>query len=319
MFPFDDNGNFVGEDNSDGVFPHRRLETLEELPNIQEEKPSRLLQINEDATSIRLIDTCGNPFSYVALSYCWGKDDGGDWKTTTHTLRSHTQHGLASKYLPLTLQHSLTITRRLGFSYIWIDALCIIQDSSEDWAREATKMAGVYFGSVLTIAASAAHSWSDGCFNQHSTRIIERGLYSDSWVVVESELSTGQSSRFLVHDSPLAKRGWTFQEHRLPRRTLYYTAEQLFWECQHCRRSEDNFPIQQNLGKHPILDTKRLTSDGVATLWYLGVVEDYSRRALTFSKDRLVAVSALAKATYFRRPQPYIAGLWRDSMMDGLM
>ncbi|KAF2818854.1 HET-domain-containing protein, partial [Ophiobolus disseminans] len=297
-------------------------------PGIRDEVPSRLVQINEDATHLRLIETHGHSFPYVALSYCWGKDDGGEWKTTTRTLKSHADIGLRSDCLPLTLQHSLTITVRLGLMHIWIDALCIVQDSNEDWAKEAAKMGGVYFGSTLTIAASGASSWSDGCFNQNSRRVVERGPYSDCVAAVDSELSTGENSRLylsgiaydsLVHGSPLATRGWTFQEHHLPQRTLYYTSEQLFWECQHRRCSEDNFPIQQDLRKHPVLASKPLSSDAVAELWYLGIVEDYSRRNLSFASDKLVAVSALAKTTYLRRPQPYIAGLWRDSIVHGLM
>ena len=356
LCPFDDNGIFLPDNGQSGTtysFDESRIAM--ELPNIQEELPSRLLEISDDATHVRIVETHSHEYRYVALSYCWGKDDGGDWKTTTRTFVNHSTVGVSAECLPLTLQHSITITRRLGLSHIWIDALCIVQDSSEDWAKEATKMAGVYFGSVLTIAASGARSWSDGCFNQHSRRVIERGPDSGCMVVVNSELSTGEISRLyvlstdalrfgentdtyyhgiweryhrqlsglaystLVHGSPLATRGWTFQEHQLPRRTLYYTSEQLFWECQHCRRSEDNFPIQQDLRKHPVLDSKPLTSDAVAELWYLGIVEDYSRRNLTFTKDKLVAVSALAKATYLRRPQPYIAGLWRDSIMHGIM
>ncbi|KAH7084385.1 heterokaryon incompatibility protein-domain-containing protein, partial [Paraphoma chrysanthemicola] len=318
LFPFADNGTFITESLSS------RDNGLDS--DVSFETPSRLLEIKDDATSIKLVETNGREIPYAALSYCWGKDDVGGWKTTMATLGSHKTVGLNVSLLPKTLQHSLRITRSLDISYIWIDALCIIQDSSEDWAKEAAKMAGVYFGSVVTIAASGARSWADGCFNKNSRRVFERGSYSNytntyfhgAWERYHGIFS-GVAYSGLVLDSPLAKRGWTFQEHRLPRRTLYFTSDQLFWECQHCRMGEDNFPMKQKLGGHPILDSKHLTSDEAARLWYLGVVEDYSRRQLTYATDKLVAVSALAKSAHQRRPQPYIAGLWKDSILHGLM
>jgi hypothetical protein len=33
---------------------------------------------------------------------------------------------------PQTLKDAVYVTRRLGIRYLWIDALCIIQDSPED-------------------------------------------------------------------------------------------------------------------------------------------------------------------------------------------
>jgi hypothetical protein len=336
-------------------FSYRELTPSVELPNIKDEMPSRLLEIKKGGKSVRLIVTGSKRLEYVALSYCWGKDDGGEWKTTTQTVITHMNQGLPCKYLPRTLRHAVKITRRLGFSYIWIDALCIIQDSAKDWGREATKMAGVYFNSVLTIAASAARSWSRGCSNERSLQFHEREAHSDAWEAVESELSTGEHSRLyilsadalrvgehenlyyidswetyhhhlsgaafeaMVENSPLAKRGWTFQEHQLSRRTLYYTSEQLYWECEHCRCAEDNFPLPQDLRTHPVLESSPLDWNDAAQLWYLRLVPEYSKRVLSFGKDKLIAVSALAKAMYLKRPRPYIAGLWRDSVIDGLM
>ena len=66
--------------------------------------------------------------------------------------------------LSQTYQDAIAITRLLGLRYLWIDSLCIIQDSVVDWQTEAAKMGGIFKSSLCTIAASSASSSSEGCF-----------------------------------------------------------------------------------------------------------------------------------------------------------
>ena len=66
--------------------------------------------------------------------------------------------------LPRTIPDSITVTRALGYSYLWVDSLCIIQDSTEDWAAESVKMGGIYRRAVLTIAALHASGNHEGLF-----------------------------------------------------------------------------------------------------------------------------------------------------------
>lgn len=54
-------------------------------------------------------------------------------------------------------------------------------------------------------------------------------------------------------------------------------------------------------------------------MWYERVIEDYTRRQLTYENDKLVAISALARATYLNRHIDYVAGLWRDCIVPGLL
>lgn len=66
--------------------------------------------------------------------------------------------------LPQRLRDAITITKWPGFRYLWIDALCILQDSKEDWEKEVAVMGKVYLNAVFTIAASAASNSSQGFF-----------------------------------------------------------------------------------------------------------------------------------------------------------
>lgn len=326
-----------------GVGLMTRRETGEEDPQDQHpqafeaERPTRLIRIGREGGEMtaHLVDTEDNSYEYVALSYCWGKQapgEGRSWQLTeANNIPHHKSINLSS--IPPTCSDAVLIAWKLGYSYIWIDALCIVQDSHSDWAREAAKMGAIYRGSQLTIAISGSESAKLGAFNKKSQTATEMEDFTNL-VTVESKLPDGRPTRLYfvtqgsdvpdmydaeVGSGPLSKRGWTFQEHVLPQRTLYYTAKQLFWECTHCRLSEDNFPQIQQVRAYPITDFEyTLRSEDVASFWYSGAVQEYTRRKLTFAKDKLVAISALAKPTYLNRQQDYVAGIWRDSMILGL-
>ncbi|KAN0096769.1 Heterokaryon incompatibility protein (HET) domain containing protein [Hyaloscypha variabilis] len=78
--------------------------------------------------------------------------------------------------LPKTFQDAISITRELGLRYIWIDSLCIIQDSPEDWEKEASLMHTVYKNAYCTVAASASRDGSGGCFVQGPYAPIQAGF-----------------------------------------------------------------------------------------------------------------------------------------------
>jgi Heterokaryon incompatibility protein (HET) len=104
---------------------------------------------------------------YVALSYRWGESN--HLTTTTGTLRERCEC-IPLMDMPRTLQEAVTVTRRLGIRYIWIDALCIIQDDQNDWSREAAKMGEIYLNAYCTIAAHAAGHADDGFLEQSLNR-----------------------------------------------------------------------------------------------------------------------------------------------------
>ena len=73
--------------------------------------------------------------------------------------------------LSKTNRDAILITRRFGIKYLWIDSLCIAQDSEEDWIKESKNMCNVYSNSICNIAASSAQDGRHGC-------IIDRDLTS---------------------------------------------------------------------------------------------------------------------------------------------
>jgi hypothetical protein len=144
-----------------------------------------------------------------------------------------------------TFQDAIIITREFGIDYLWIDSLCIVQDDSEDWARESSSMAGVYGSSTLNIAASGASDGSIGCFFRREETWkcqVELSFYDRrSLVDVVPRLMYERSLAAM----PLSKRGWALQERVLPPRTLYFTSTEVFWECHQktaCETFPDEFP-----------------------------------------------------------------------------
>ncbi|KAF2178693.1 HET-domain-containing protein, partial [Zopfia rhizophila CBS 207.26] len=118
-------------------------------------QPRRLIHLPSNSAVARLIDipNCPAPH-YVALSYCWGLVSD-NLQTTAQKLQVM-KEGITDRKLPLTLKHVFDLTRALGVEYLWIDALCIIQDDKEDWATESQKMGPIYSDAYLTLSATSS-------------------------------------------------------------------------------------------------------------------------------------------------------------------
>ncbi|CAN9341952.1 unnamed protein product [Alternaria sp. RS040] len=302
-------------------------------------RPTRLLEIHRHHGSdlpgftVKLINTYGGAYPYAALSYCWGNQTG-IWLTKTNTIEQHLR-GIERSSLPATINDAVDIVAALGIGYLWVDALCIIQDSEDDWKVESAKMGEIYQGGLLTIVASKSASSDDGCFNTNgahgrtvfSDYINVQGrlkddsasnLYFEKFINSVIELKTGRFG-IDIQGSPLSQRAWTYQEQVLSSRILYFAESQLYWECDHCRLSEDNSPQAHAEREYPVLTfSNSSTTESTENNWFRSAVQTYSERQLTYQRDKLTAISAVAKATYLIRRVAYVAGLWEDSIIRGL-
>lgn len=117
--------------------------------------------------------------------------------------------------LPLTFKHAIEITKRLGYRYLWIDSLCIVQDSPEDWKTESLTMTTVYRNSTLTISALWGSDSHTGCFVKRSPfaifpcRIVKTSRY-EFFALPSGQLNSSSDSC-----GPLLKRAWVLQERLL--------------------------------------------------------------------------------------------------------
>ena len=122
--------------------------------------PTRVLDLGSVETDglVKLCISRGKVAPYLALSYCWGGPQPA--VLTTSTLDTYVLGVPVTSY-PQTIKDAILVCRKLGFQYLWIDALCIIQDSSEDKAHEILKMGLIYSNAMLTSSATSATGVND--------------------------------------------------------------------------------------------------------------------------------------------------------------
>jgi Heterokaryon incompatibility protein (HET) len=290
--------------------------------------PSRLLSIGEiEDEHLRLIEP-GDHVAWVCLTHRWGGK-----VPACLTMRSNYQEQLdciAWEKLPRTFQDAVSFTRRLGHQYIWIDTICIVQDDDEDWRRESSRMADYYSGAVLTIAATNSLDCDSGLFNQVPVPSIRIQFSGDlqSTIYIRRKL-THRLQRYegtrQLDELPTLHRAWVYQERLLSRRILHFSNQELQWECR--ENSECDCGFTKPTEVDPKIDQQRITRlrqnrptfDRLHLLnRWMRVVEEYSPLQLTYSRDKLPALSGLAKvfaALFGIGESDYYAGLWHTHIL----
>ena len=173
---------------------------------------------------------------YATLSHCWGSHH--TCITTTANINRHSR-GIAWTEVPLTWRQIIQYCLKLDISYLWIDALCIIQDDAEDWQEESAKMADIYQNSFLTLAATASSSDATGCFTEHNEDMdtgafaLKSGPRGLPVIMVRRAHKhwTLPPTPASQQDYPLLARGWVFQEILLSPRVIHFGRHELIWEC----------------------------------------------------------------------------------------
>ena len=215
--------------------------------------PTRVVNVGSPEQQPFLWETNGKSGRYVALSHCWGK---GDVVTTVADNLEDNKNSLPLESLPKTFQDAIVITRRLGFKFIWIDSLCIIQDSTPDWEFEAARMDQVYRNAFLTIAATSAADGQDGCFvpksrwRESATVKVQNGQGETVTVSIRELSDKLHDVAKGFRNEPLSTRAWVLQESILSTRSLLYTRSELFFQCNcdlYCECGE--WPLQKSYAK----------------------------------------------------------------------
>lgn len=304
--------------------------------------PTRLLEVvtrpnspnpDEPHLIVRLVSN-PPPAPYATLSYCWGGDQPG--KTTKRNVGTYSRN-IPLDVLPLTIIDALTVTHGVGMKYLWVDALCIVQDSDQDKMNEISNMHLIYRGAFLTIAAGVASTSLDGFLRP---RVHDRGYVFNVRVdspVGKQEGEIRQAIAMPVRlrrDQemlPLYTRAWTFQEGQLSTRVLAYGNRGMVFCCLESRHTDGGLEepittlrsIDDSIGaSFKNLDPGNQSLGGVGHPLAWGViVEAYTSRELTVGDDKLLAVMAIAEE-YKRTKEgvgEYLAGLWRGDMLFQLL
>lgn len=219
---------------------HHHDKCRQALPDGGSDRPTRLLAIDQpSAGHVRLVaaDDLGNdagPLPYATLSYCWGQ--AHTFLLSASTVQS-LQQGLPVSALGRTSRDAIAVARALGLAWIWIDSLCILQDSETDWHREAPRMASIYSHAVVNIAATAGADSDAGLWppvtaadlvDPPIVTLQGTGAPDGRYGMHRSDLKI---SAFDGPNAPLLSRAWVVQELLLAPRVLHVCSTQLFWEC----------------------------------------------------------------------------------------
>lgn len=312
---------------------------LECLGTSVPELPTRVIDVGmqEDWVDLRITHARQERAAYIALSHCWGGP-------ITPMLTSKTIHSFQDRLpfleLPANFRDAITITRRLGFRYLWIDSLCIIQDSREDWAEESKKMGLVYRNSAVTIYAMASKGSKDGIIPRDAqeaptlplpaTVRVSQG--TDVAVTVLRQDFGEETLKQLDNRCPLSSRGWCLQESILSPRHLYYGRSQIYWRCPNgyqaadgtssgLRIPEDTFTHASAVLYREIRrsQTDELPAERLLLRDYYSLVESYSHRSLTFASDKLPAFSGISERLHTAIGGRYLAGPWTKDLATGLL
>jgi hypothetical protein len=286
----------------------------------------------------RIINTRDLKAEYVALSHCWGGNI--NQLLTTKTLRSF-QVALPYAELAANFRDAIVITRELGIRYLWIDSLCILQDSKEDWEKESRRMGEVYGDATLTISALAAKASYVGILKGNpppqklpaptSLRVFLDDDRTEQ-VTVEREDPEQEYLNILCQEAPLSTRGWTLQEFTLSPRHIFFGGRQIYWKCPQGFDSADGIctrfkapslkyeavPHVLNVRLSNYGTEEKADKPAVLNAYY-EMVEDYSHRRLTFESDKFPAFSGLARRLQAAIGDVYLAGLWSSDPERGLL
>jgi hypothetical protein len=287
-------------------------------------RPTRLIEINNE-NSVKLVITKNEDVHepYVAFSHCWGK--AKTLKLIQENLLQ-LQSWFSDSELPTSYKEALLVCRSMGFRYIWIDSLCIIQDSSEDWQDEALVMKDVYRNSTMNLCATAAAENSGASFQSRDISLVAPLVLNDwmndgdrtrRWCINNIQDMLNRE----IRESPLVSRAWVFQEQYLSRKILHMADSQFWWKCREklaCETHPAGFPDPFGSLISPEISADSRNSVRSELLrdmnWYkLG--EEYTYCNLTFATDKLVAFAGVAqnKRREFGGDQ-YVAGMWRSQM-----
>ena len=264
---------------------------------------------------------------YVTLSHCWG----GHCKTTlTRSSLATFQAGISISTLPKTFQDAVLLTGDLGIRYLWIDALCIIQDSNQEWSHEASLMGDIYANSSFTISATNSPDSEGGLFYSRSPLSVWPCRITPTWdclpvdgLVVSIPDWVGDTAM-----EPLSNRGWAFQEWLLSKRTVHLSRDQVRWQC-HCLAASEVYPgglneLDLELNGVSTKNLAKLLADEDESPTHLWgrIRKEYSEKHLTVATDRLAAFSGIARMVHkvLRSPkEDYLAGLWRPELLNELL
>lgn len=220
--------------------------------------------------------------------------------------------------LAQTILDAIEAARLLGFRFLWVDALCIIQNSDEDKSTEINKMGSIFKNATLTIAAATGKSAEEGFLRTPKKELkccsVRLRLPNNQIGTVflslrEYYVSNGS---MIAEENPLLTRGWSLQEFLLSPRLLIFFNLDVVYCCQTNRKTyTDNYfsrigfdlpRLQSGYVGHPTVRQTAINFLDIhvdsfyeRTNAWESILVEFTNRQLTFSSDRLAALAGISR------------------------
>lgn len=230
-------------DDCDNKHGKRDLDCVSSRPRVY--CPNRLLDVGSSVheESSHIVDTKSLPATgdvkYLALSHRWGENTPTNphFFSTNDNIKQHMKN-IPDTDLPPNFRDAVAVARQLGIRYLWIDALCILQwtpNHPGDFQQEADSMQDIFSSAHCVLATSSATGMNSGFLHSNGmTPRSERKAVEIDERILGSRLficdSPDDFQRDVI-DGPLNSRAWVLQERALARRTIFFTNNQIYWEC----------------------------------------------------------------------------------------
>ena len=297
--------------------------------------PTRLINVSAAnlpylTTGVRVSDQKDR--RYITLSHRWQNKDMP--KLLVSNLHEFLE-AIQINTLPAVFVDAIDMCRRLGVPFLWIDALCLIQDDAADCDLEIASMGEIYANAFMNIGATGASDRPGSGLYTKLNPVGRTPLYMkfQQGTEVFSRILHEPSATNRINQSDLMSRGWVFQERLLSPRSIYMD-DLLGWECAQLVATEVYPEGRIRLGSDEVWDydlpfkvPSLLRSDALDTepggvdyyLRWLDLAQSFSTCQLTYDEDALPAISGLARAFQNKLQDQYVAGLWYKDIVRGLL
>ena len=284
-------------------------------------------------TSVRLCETANHQARYAALSHRWG---ASNIVTTTKDNLEARKGGIEWSTLSRTFQDAIILTRLLELRYLWIDSLCIVQDDTEDWEIESSKMASIYEKSHVTISVNTSSGALLGDLSSRQTHSAQIEVMASNGEaiaihvrprILHEKFSAGSLEGVGVEDEdyPLSRRAWCFQERLLATRVLHFTDAEVVFECKtscccECGGIENWYGTPLKHFYAQVIQNTFIQNTFVTGPWdgWKQIVRPYIQKDLTVPQDVLPALAGIASRMKSSELGRYIAGLWEAQLAKDL-
>ncbi|KAI0706937.1 HET-domain-containing protein [Cerioporus squamosus] len=291
--------------------------------------PTRVIDCSDPAKPKLHVNHDDEQSPYLALSYTRGQCR--TFGTTKDTLDTYLL-GIGLDSIPQTVRDAIRSTHALGVRYLWVDALCIVQDSEVDKIREIAQMGSIFRNAYFTIIAASAPNADEGFLQ-------DRASPSPPDITLPFRCPDGKVGTMSLSpiwrqydgsSEPVCQRAWCLEERLLSPRALIYASHTLQYHCQMTTVNVGNAVCGPITGQRlPSLllrsnsddPSSALSPNDMKALRYswIEAVGEYTQRALGDPADKLVAFAAVAEVFQRAWKSDYLAGLWRHTLVQDLL